>query len=132
MNTALEPVEFEIDIPKDQVERFFSAVGWTLNTKPVSPPTLATVFRKGEFELLKKLKIPLGKVLHGEQQYTFHKPLLGGAKYQAKSWLHQHHEKKSPAGTLGFYVFRTSIFDSHKNLLVESDTNIVVRDVGGA
>lgn len=74
-----------------------------------APPTFMTVFRRGEFELLEKMGIPLSKVLHGEQEYTYENPIRAGDTIEFESQLSSVFEKKGGSGTMHFLVFDTQV-----------------------
>src|SRR4051794_38239189 len=98
INSTEPMAQFEVSIPQDQIDCFFPAVAWQTPGRPMTPPTLATVFREGEFQALQKLAIPLQKVLHGEQKYRFKKDLRAGVKYDCTTHLNSHFEKTTGTG----------------------------------
>jgi hypothetical protein len=115
---------FEFPVSGDRIEKFFQATAWQLPHRPSVPPTLATVFRQGEFELFQKIGIPLNRVLHAEQKYKFHKDLFAGATYVCSTGLESQYEKKG----LRFFVLRTDIKEpSGGATCIESFTTIVVK-----
>ncbi len=119
-----EPIAtFTATISAENVAAFFNAVGWAQPVRPACPPTLATMFREGEFKALQEMKIPLQRVLHGEQKYRFLKELSPGATYSGKTFLNNQTEK---AG-MGFYVFQTNIEDAGGDVCIECLTTIIVR-----
>lgn len=118
---------FELLVPSAQAELFFKAVGWKLENRPKTPPTLATAFRQGEFAALQKMNIPLEHVLHGEQRYSFHKELEADQKYFGKTYLKSHYEKSGTAGKMDFYSFQTDLFLPNGELCVECLTLFIVR-----
>lgn len=131
MMTKLHPTEpigeFELRIPAAQAERFFGAVAWQLPSRPASPPTLATAFRRGEFLALQKLGISLQSVLHGEQKYRFVKNLLPDQLYKGETFISSHYEKSGASGTMNFYVFQTNLKNSAGELCVECLSTIIAR-----
>lgn len=127
LNTS-EPIStFEASIPAARVDLFFKAVDWKQPKMPIMPPTLATAFRDGEFVALKKLNIPLHKVLHGEQKYKFNKELEPGSTYRGETHLTSQFEKSGASGTMTFYVFQTNLLDSSGASCVECCTTIIAR-----
>lgn len=121
-------VDFDVTISNETVQNFFTATAWSLSTKPSTPPTLATNFRYGEFEVLKKLGISLQKVLHGEQKYRFVIDLHPVTLYKCKTFIANFHEKSGSKGSLAFYQIQTDINDEHGNLCVECTSTLVVRE----
>ncbi len=132
--------QFEWSFTQEQAALFFKAVSWQLPDRLGVPPTIATVFRKGEFEILNLLQIPLKQVLHGEQEYIFHKNLEPNKIYRCETILKNQHEKQGSSGKLRFLVFSTKVCAEPELLrdvkatetnesYVECVTNIIVRDV---
>jgi len=122
---------FELTYPAAMVEKFFQAVAWRQPTRPAVPPTLATVFREGDFVALKKLGVPLERVLHAEQEYRFHAPLEADVKYKGETFLKSQLEKQGSSGTTRFYVLQTNLLNAGGKLQAECLTTIVVRDGSG-
>jgi hypothetical protein len=119
--------EFEVSVPKSQADAFYKATNWQLPTRPAIPPTLATVFREGEFESLRKMGITVDRVLHGEQRYRFLKDLETDTKYRGETFLASKHEKSGSSGTLTFYAFQTNLTAVSGEISVECLSTIVVR-----
>jgi len=122
--------KFELSISPDQMENFFQAVQWRLPDRPQMPPTLATVFRKGEFDVMATMGIALQKVLHAEQEYRFHKALEPGKVYTGTTSVKHSYEKQGTKNAMNmkFYILQTALKDEKGNLCVESLTTIVVRE----
>lgn len=126
---STEPLAvFEFSFTADQAERFFAAVGWQLGTRPLVPPTLATMFRQGEREAIVKLGVPLEHILHGEQKYRFHNDLVPGHDYRGETFISSQYERKGGAMIMRFFVFQTNLRDKGGNLCVEGLTTIIVRE----
>ena len=91
----------------ERIAAFVSAIGGVARAEVI--PTFLTVCRKGEFELLQKLGIPLSQVLHGEQEYILDSPIEAGKDLVYETKLAQVHEKKSAHGLLQFMIFETAV-----------------------
>jgi hypothetical protein len=70
------------------------------------PPTFVTRCRRGEFELMNRLDLPLERVLHGEQEYAFAGELRVGETLVYRTRYASHAEKRG----MQFLVFETEIF----------------------
>jgi hypothetical protein len=70
-------------------------------------PTIFTLFREGEFELLKSFGIELKQVLHAEQEYRIEAPLSYGEEIRYATTLSAVAEKKGKDAHLAFLVFET-------------------------
>lgn len=86
-----------------------ATVGNTVHT-PISSaaiPTVFTIFRAGEFELIDSLGIQLKQVLHAEQEYKVEALLSPGEELQYSTTLTNVMEKKGKGTKLAFLVFQT-------------------------
>lgn len=86
-----------------------ATVGNTVHT-PISSfaiPTVFTIFRGGEFELIDSLGIQLKQVLHAEQEYQVEETLLPGEELHYTTTLTNVMEKKGKGTKLAFLVFQT-------------------------
>jgi hypothetical protein len=122
-----EPIAtFEMTIPAARAGKFFAAVGWGLARRPAMPPTLATIFREGEFVALHKVGLSLKNILHGEQKYRTLRDLVPERRYRCTTTIKSQHEKAGKGGTMYFYVLETDIADDD-GVCVECLTTIIAR-----
>ena len=91
-----------------------------------APPTFLTVFRRGEFELFKKLGLDLSNVLHAEQEYQYESALEAGDEVEFKTALIQVLEKQTPKASLQFLSFETEIH-TEKGKIGKAITQVVIR-----
>lgn len=112
------------DVQAEHVEKFRKAVG--AHATDAVPPTFLTICRKGEFDLLQRLGIPLARVLHGEQEYVYHRPLEVGSRLTYETKLIQALEKKGSASILQIVTFETDVRDS-VGTVATSRTTIIYR-----
>ena len=133
MMTQLHPTEpvatFKLSVPAEQAQRFFDAVAWQLPARPLAPPTLATLFREGEYLAMQTLKTSIEQVLHGEQRYRFIKDLYADVAYEGETFINSHYERASKSGgpTMHFYVLQTNIKDAAGETCAECFSTIIVR-----
>ncbi len=78
------------------------------------------------FEILKIMDIDLGKILHGTQEFMYHKPVYAGDTISFKSEVTDIFDKKG--GALEFIVKKTSATNQKNELVAEMSRTIVVRN----
>jgi hypothetical protein len=116
------PVAFVVEA--DRVEAFAHAVGHTTGGVP---PTLVTApeLAAGLSNVLgdEDLGVDLGRVLHGEQRYTWHRALAIGETVIASATIQE--IRGRPA--LEFLTLRTEIRDASSALVCEGRTTLLHR-----
>lgn len=134
--------EVTFDIERGRLKFFAQAIG---ETNPVYvdreaaqaagyrdlpvPPTflLAADFDSNElFSTLAKMGVPLGKILHGEQGYTYHLPVCAGETVVVQSKISDIYDKKG--GALVFIVRDSTVTNAAGELAAEFRSVIVVRN----
>ena len=93
------------------------------------PPTflLAADLDSNElFSTLAKMGVPLGRILHGEQGYTYHKPVCAGDSVTVRATISDIYDKKN--GALEFIVRDSTVTDASGELAAEFRSVIVVRN----
>jgi len=78
------------------------------------------------FEILKVMDIDLGKILHGTQEFIYHKPVYAGDTISFKSEVTDIFDKKG--GALEFIVKKTGATNQKNELVAEMSRTIVVRN----
>jgi acyl dehydratase len=76
--------------------------------------------------LLDTLGIPIGKILHGEQGFTYHRPVCAGETITVRSKITDIYDKKG--GALEFIVKTAEARNENNELVAELRTSIVVRN----
>lgn len=104
VGTKVGPYEDSASV--ERLAAFAQAVG--AKSRQYGLPTFLTVCRKGEFELLQKLNIPLSRVLHGEQEYVFENQIQPGSNLIYETTLATVLEKKGTT-PMQFMVFETVV-----------------------
>ena len=96
------------------------------------PPTylfcLEMMDNERPFEFLTELKIDLARVLHGEQRFTYHAPVVVGDTLTFKSRVTGVTDKKGGAMTM--VVVETEIVNQHGARVADTARTIVVRNQG--
>jgi acyl dehydratase len=76
--------------------------------------------------LLDTLGVPIGRILHGEQSFTYHAPVCAGDVLSVESRISDIYSKKG--GALEFIVKDSLIKDAQGKTVVEARSVIVVRN----
>lgn len=76
-------------------------------------------------ELLGKLQIPLSKLLHGEQSFTYHRPACVGDTVSVRSHIDDIYDKKN--GALEFVVKTARAINQRGELVAEMRSVLVCR-----
>lgn len=95
------------DATEESLRRFCQAIGGRYRGE--APPTFMTIFRVGEFEILKQMSIPLQSVLHADQEYRYEAPILAGDPIEYQTVLTRAFEKTGSSGSMRFFVFDTEV-----------------------
>jgi acyl dehydratase len=94
-----------------------------------APPTfiIAAELDSGATDrLLADLGIPLSKLLHGEQGYTYHAPVVAGDTVTLRSKVTDIYDKKG--GALEFVVKVSRATNQHDDLVAEMRSVLVCRN----
>lgn len=78
------------------------------------------------FEFLTELKIDFARVLHGEQRFTYHAPVVVGDTLTFRSKVTDVAEKKG--GALTMIVVETEITNQHGARVADTSRTVVVRN----
>jgi len=119
------PVQFEVD--GSRVRAFADAVGYRgLGV----PPTIVTVpeIAAGLDHVVSdpRLGIDLARVLHGEQEYTWSRPVVVGETLTAAATI----ESVRDRGGVRFVVLGTQVRDGAGELVASGRTTLIVRGDG--
>lgn len=78
------------------------------------------------FRLLDLLGVPIARILHGEQGFTFHQPVHAGDTVTVHSRIADIYDKKN--GAMEFIVKTSQVHNQHQALVAEMRSVIVVRN----
>lgn len=95
----------------------------------LAPPTFgfAAELDTGVVEgCLDLLGIPIARILHGEQRYTYHAPICAGDTLRVESRISDIYDKKG--GALEFIVKDSRVINQEHQLVAEARSVIVVRN----
>ncbi|HEU5225761.1 MAG TPA: MaoC family dehydratase N-terminal domain-containing protein [Actinomycetota bacterium] len=119
------PVRFLVD--EVRVRAFADAVG---QGGPGVPPTIVTVpeIEAGLDHVVSdpRLGIDLSRVLHGEQEYRWSRPVVVGETLTASATIESVRNK----GGIRFLTLRTEVLDEAGELVVAGRSTLIVRSDG--
>ena len=146
LNQALKGKEYnevELTVERERVLQFASAIG---DDTPaylddeagraagfdgqIAPPTFATVFQvmtSGQAVLDPELGLDYSRVVHGEQEYEYRRPLRVGDKLRAVPRIADIYAKKSNE----FLVTEAEIKDESGEVVVVARSTLISRGTGG-
>lgn len=75
---------------------------------------------------LAEVGVPIGRILHGEQSFAYHRLAYAGERVSVRSRITDIYDKKG--GQLEFVVFDTRFLDQSKKPISESRGIVVVRN----
>ncbi len=90
-----------------------------------APPTFATALRPHDVRT--GMGIDMRKVLHGEQEYEFRRPLYAGDTLTLVQRVADIYEKSGHSGAMDFLVLETTATDEKGEVVFVARANIVVR-----
>ena len=139
---GLESEDRFVDVEKGQLRLFAKATG---EGNPIYfdedaakkagypaipvPPTFAMCLGSiapAENTSARGMNIPIARILHGEQQFTYHKQIFAGDRIRLKTRVVDIYEKKG--GALEFIVFETTSHNQANELCVSARSVTVVRN----
>lgn len=95
------------DATEARLKAFCDAVG--AKYRGEAPPTFMAVLLPGMFKLLDEIKVPLKSVLHTDQEYQYHQPILPNDQLVYETTLGKALEKQGKTGSMKFMVFDTIV-----------------------
>ena len=110
---GLESSVRTVTLTSPQMRDFASCVKATVGATSHSPissvaiPTIFSLFRHGEFELMNVLGIQLKQVLHAEQEYEMREALSALEEIRFTTRLASVVEKKGKTSSMAFMAFET-------------------------
>lgn len=93
----------------------------------IAPPTFPRVF---DFGKLPNVPLPPSGIIHGDQSYTYTRPLFVGEDVDCHTLFKETYERKGSGGTLRFLVFERVADDAEGNrVLTTRDVYILTEKV---
>lgn len=93
-----------------------------------APPTFLFAAEQDsgtQMAMIKAMGVPLAKLLHGEQGFTYHRPVCAGDTVTVRSRVADIYDRKG--GTLEFVVTRSEVRNREGDLVAELRAVIVCR-----
>jgi acyl dehydratase len=133
--------EVVVDVEAGHIRRFAEAVGddsplytdaaYAAKTPfrgPIAPPTFATTFMAGSSALFADVEgFELRRVLHGEQEYVYHRPVRPGQRLWVKTRVADVYDRVGRSGRMTFIVVETVARDIDGVPVVTGRSTIVYR-----
>jgi len=93
----------------------------------IAPPTFPiAIGAEGEGI---KLELDERRMLHGEQEFIYTRPIRPGDRLSCQMKVSDVYEREGKSGTMQFLVLDTEMTDEKGNLVVISRTNIIYRSI---
>jgi acyl dehydratase len=105
---------------------FFSAAG-AFGAFPEDQPADANPPSSPMMEVIGGLMAKGGMVLHGEQEFTYHKPVTVGSRLRSEGEVVDLYEKPTGERVMTFLVTETKYFDEADELVVTARMNLIHR-----
>jgi acyl dehydratase len=96
----------------------------------IAPPTFPTTFRDESGDtgaMLKDLGVDISRILHGEQEFEYWKPIRPGETYLCQSRITDIYEKTGRSGPMAFVRRETSVVDGDNEIVCRISQITVVR-----
>lgn len=117
---------YTFEVEKGRIRAFADAIGddnsLYQGDDPIAPPTFATCFRDGEFTILQDLNVDLRKLLHGEQEYEYHRPIKPGDVLTCTPRIASLKSKETKKGTMDFLTTEVQITANDELVCVARST----------
>lgn len=116
-----EPIAFDWPaFTVDAITAFEKATGSQFTQ--MAPPTMATLFRWGEFRWLDRLNVDMRHLLHTEQRYEYVSPIQVGQSHRVVTELGELRERRGMR-----FVTLVSVVSAGPEVRLKSETCFVVR-----
>ncbi|GMA57147.1 acyl dehydratase [Alicyclobacillus sacchari] len=93
----------------------------------VAPPTFSRTFDYGQ---IPHLVLPVAGLIHGEQSYVFHRPILAGDVLYASQGLVDVKERSGKLGRMIILVFSYKVENEAGDLVQTSTSTVIYRPEG--
>jgi acyl dehydratase len=96
----------------------------------IAPPTFAITFRDENADtttFLRDLGVDISRILHGEQEFELHRPIVAGETFLCRPKVVDVYEKSGKSGAMAFVVRETYVTDRRNELVATLRGVTVVR-----
>lgn len=115
------------DVEKGAIRKFAEAIGDphpAYLTGEAAPPTFPTTFRTRS---IPGVEFDLARVLHGEEEYEYERPLRAGDRLLVQRKVADYKERTTSLGTMGILVLETEGRDPAGDLVFRGRSTILIR-----
>jgi len=126
---GLESDEVIFEVEKGAIRKFADALGDTTpayTRGEIAPPTFPTTFRLS----IPGLSLELSRVLHGEQEYKFERPIRAGDRLRCKSRVVDVYEREGRLGRMTFLVTEIEGRDERGQLVFTGRSTAIIHGGG--
>ncbi|GAB4152903.1 MAG: hypothetical protein Tsb0016_25360 [Sphingomonadales bacterium] len=106
------------------------AAGYSAMVAPVTYAVALATLAPQETGSMEAIGIDRMRALHGEQSFTYHRPICAGDRIRIKSRISDIYQRKG--GALDFVVYETTLINQHDELTVSFRMVVVQRNELGA
>jgi acyl dehydratase len=96
----------------------------------IAPPTFPITFRNEAGDsgaLLRDLGVDISRVLHGEQEFEIHRPIVPGETFVCRTRIVDIYEKTGRSGPMAFVVRETAVTDRTNEIVATMRHVTVIR-----
>lgn len=136
---GLTGTQFVFEVEKRHIRQFAEAIGdsnplyvdeeyaaKTMYGGIIAPPTFPIAIGQDSGESL-DLKLDQRRMLHGEQEFIYKRPIRPGDKLYCQMKVSDVYERNGKKGPMQFVVLDTEMKDEADQLVVISRTNIIYK-----
>ncbi|QIA27649.1 MaoC family dehydratase [Thermaerobacter sp. PB12/4term] len=121
-----ESPEEVFEVERGAIRKFAEAIGDphpAFRSGEIAPPTFPTTFRMG----IPGVNLELSRVLHGEQEYSYRRPIRAGDRLRCKSRVADVYEREGRLGKMTFLVTEIEGRDEAGELVFTGRSTVIVR-----
>lgn len=125
---------YTVEVEKGHIGMFAEAIGDPnpafqpdAGDAQVAPPTFVTAFRSGEFTILQDLDVDLRKLLHGEQEYEYRRPIRPGDRLTCTPRVAHLKHKETKKGMMEFLTTELTMTDDTGAVVCVARSTLAIR-----
>lgn len=136
--------KYVFEVEKRHIRQFAEAIGdsnplyvdeeyakSTIYGGIIAPPSFPVVIGADSGQGV-ELPLDYSRMLHGEQEFIYHRPIRAGDRLSCQMKVTDVYEKEGKNGPMQFLVMDTEMKDQEGELVVISRTNIIYRAVASS
>lgn len=121
-----ESPEEVFEVEKGAIRKFAEAIGDphpAFREGEIAPPTFPTTFRMG----IPGASLDLSRVLHGEQEYRYERPIRAGDRVVCKTRVVDVYEREGRLGKMTFLITEMEGRDEAGRLVFTGRSTLIIR-----